>query len=174
MHLMICTHIISIRASTQDNTAWRIFSLFCKHDWILNRPRGNPPEKCVRHSLQPLDIIWKFGLLSETLHLPDIPSWLWAWFWTWLSVLGMPLHMNMLCKTLRDYELLDQKWLAIHFFFLFKNDMNCFENSSCKLLLFNNSANSSWAWWLNYSPLATSMAASWNINCVWFADPSFP
>jgi len=55
------------------------------------------------------------------------------------------LHTNILCKSLIVYECLDQKWLTIQFLFLPKNDMNCFENSSCKRLSFNNSASSSWA-----------------------------
>ena len=54
-----------------------------------------------------------------------------------------------LVQTFKSYEWLDQKWLNIHFLFLFKNDIQaklCFENSSCKRLPFNDSANSSWAW----------------------------
>jgi len=68
-------------------------------------------------------------------------------FWTWrLSILRMPLHTNMLCKRLRVYERLDEKWLESHFLFLSKNHKLYFEDSCYKLLSFNNSANSSWAW----------------------------
>jgi len=52
---------------------------------------------------------------------------------------------NMLCKRLRVYEWLDQKWLGIRFLFLSKYHKLCFEYSSCKPLSFNNSAISSWA-----------------------------
>ena len=63
----------------------------------------------------------------------------------WLSILRTPLHTIMLCKRLRVYEWLDQKCLGIHFLFLSKNNKICFEISSCKLLSFNNSTNSFWA-----------------------------
>jgi len=53
---------------------------------------------------------------------------------------------HMLCKMLRVYEWLNQKWLGVRLLFLSKNDINCFKNSSCKLLWFNNSTNLSWAW----------------------------
>jgi len=41
------------------------------------------------------------------------------WFWTsWLSIVIMQHHTNILCKSLRVYEWLGQKWLGIHFLFL--------------------------------------------------------
>jgi len=43
----------------------------------------------------------------------------------------------------------------------------CFEKSRCSLLSFNNSENSSWAY-------NGRCVASWNFNCVRFADPTFP
>jgi len=41
----------------------------------------------------------------------------------------------------------------------------CFENSGCKLLSCYKSANSS---------LAGGCVASWNFNCVWLVDRTFP
>ena len=88
-------------------------------------------------------------------------------FWTWwLSLLKMLLHTNMLCKRRRDYEWLHQKWLDIHLLFLFKTHMN----SGLKIPV------------ANFCRLLTSQThpghgrfvASWNINCVWFACPTFP
>jgi len=68
-------------------------------------------------------------------------------FWTWWSSIFRMYHQtNVLCKRLTVYEWLDQKWLGIHFLFLCKNHKFCFKNSSFKLLLFDNSANLSWAW----------------------------
>jgi len=40
-----------------------------------------------------------------------------------ISILRITPHTNILCKSLRAYEWLDQKWLSIHFFFLSKNDI---------------------------------------------------
>jgi len=53
---------------------------------------------------------------------------------------------NVLCKMLKVYEWLSQKLLGIHFLFLSKNDINCCEGSSCKLMSFNHSTNSSHTW----------------------------
>jgi len=49
----------------------------------------------------------------------------------------------MLCNRLSVHECLDQEWLGIDSLFLSKNHKLCFENSDCKLLLFDNFANSS-------------------------------
>jgi len=65
---------------------------------------------------------------------------LWTW---WLSILRMLHHTNTLCKRLRVYERLDQKWLDIHFLFLSKNDINPVLKILVKFLSFNNSAKSS-------------------------------
>jgi len=43
-----------------------------------------------------------------------------VWTW-WLSILRIPFHTNIVCKSLRVYQWLDQKWLNIHFLFLSKN-----------------------------------------------------
>jgi len=48
-----------------------------------------------------------------------------------------------------------------------KSHSLCFENSSCKLLSFNDSENSFWSY-------NGRCVASWNSNCVWFAGPTFP
>jgi len=34
------------------------------------------------------------------------------------------LHTNILCKCLRVYEWVDQKWLSVHFLFLSRSDIN--------------------------------------------------
>jgi len=89
-------------------------------------------------------------------------------FWTWwyYQFLRMQLQKNMLCKMLRVYEWLNQKWLGIHFLFLSKNDIN----SVLKIPVGN------------FCHLITPQThpghgrcfASWNINCVWFVDQTFP
>jgi len=60
----------------------------------------------------------------------------------------MPLYINMFCKRARVYKWVVQKELGrpIHFFFLCKIHIKSFfENSNCKLLSLDNSANCSWA-----------------------------
>jgi len=55
----------------------------------------------------------------------------------------MPLHINILCKWLRVYEWLDQKWLGIHFLFLSKKlGLKIPVVNSCLL----KTTNSSLAW----------------------------
>jgi len=68
-------------------------------------------------------------------------------FWTWwLSILRMPLHTKMLCRRLRGYERLDQKWLGIHFLFLSKHDINSVLKIPAANFFGLNLANSSWVW----------------------------
>ena len=72
-------------------------------------------------------------------------------FWTWwlLPILKMQLHTNMLCKMLRVNEWL-KSVMSGHSFLVLMQKWHrpklCYENSSCKLLSFNNSTNLSWAW----------------------------
>jgi len=54
---------------------------------------------------------------------------------------NMPLHPNMLCKSLRVCKWLGQKWLSIHFLFLSNKDIN-----SVSKIAIANIANSFWAW----------------------------
>ena len=63
-----------------------------------------------------------------------------------LSILRIPHHTNILCKNLRVYEWLDQKWQISCSYPKMTWAKLCFENSSCKCLSFNNTANASWTW----------------------------
>jgi len=75
----------------------------------------------------------------------------------------MPPHTNVLCKNFRVYE---SESLSIRFLFLYKYDMN----SVLKIQV------------ANFCFLITAQThlehgrhvASWNFNCVWFVDPTFP
>ena len=70
-----------------------------------------------------------------------------ARFYNLTTILRMPLHTQT-CSAKKAKSL----WMArseitgIHFMFLSKIDKRCFENSSCKLMSYKNSANSSQAW----------------------------
>jgi len=70
-----------------------------------------------------------------------------------------------LCKCLGVYKWLHQKWRSIHFLFLSKNGIN----SVLKIPVANVCR-------LNPQthPRHGRCAASWNFNCVWFVDQTFP
>ena len=71
------------------------------------------------------------------------------------------------CKSLKSLWMARSEMSGHSFLVLIqKLHKFCFENSSRKLLSFNNSAN---------SPVGQARyVASWNFNCVWVVDPTFP
>jgi len=88
-------------------------------------------------------------------------------FWTWwLSILRMPFHADMLCKSRRFYEQIDKKWVGIHFLSLSKNDISSVVTiqvgNFCRLIA------------LQIHPRHSRCVASWHFSCVWFVISPFP
>jgi len=76
----------------------------------------------------------------------------------------IPPHTNILCKSLRVYKWVDQKWVSVHFLFLSKNVINSgFKipaSNFCCLITPQT------------DPGYGRCAATWNFNCLWQGWPN--